>query len=132
IFITTLPVRVDVDDRAELLPWLRALQAAQAEARRFEHVPLTRLHACSGVPSGVNLFDSIVVFENYPIDDAAGRGVGLRDLWAVETTNYPISLMVSPGSRLAFDLEYDPTLFDAETVRRLAGHLLALLEQIAA
>jgi non-ribosomal peptide synthetase component F len=66
IFINTLPVRVDLPEDAALADWLRAVQAAQAEARAFEHVPLTRLHSWSAMAPGVNLFDSLVVFENYP------------------------------------------------------------------
>src|SRR5262249_41966676 len=106
IFINTLPVRVDVDGTARLVPWLRELQGAQVDARRFEHVSLARLHAWSGVPGGVNLFDSIVVFENYPINDeaAAARGLRLRELRAIETTNYPLSVIVCPGRRLAMEL----------------------------
>src|SRR5439155_1095969 len=54
IFINTLPVRVDVDDAASVVQWLRELQAAQVEARGYEHVALTRLHGYSAVPGGVN------------------------------------------------------------------------------
>jgi amino acid adenylation domain-containing protein/non-ribosomal peptide synthase protein (TIGR01720 family) len=134
IFINTLPVRADVDGGVPVAQWLRRLQAAQAESRRFEHVPLTRLQAVSGVPGGTNLFDSIVVFENYPIDDeaAAAYGLRLRDLRAVETTNYPLSATVYPRRRLSVLFGYEPALFDAATIRRLAEHLLVILRELAA
>jgi amino acid adenylation domain-containing protein len=86
------------------------------------------------VPDGVNLFDSIVVFENYPITDqtAAAHGVRVRDLNAVEKTNYPLSVVASPGPRLRLDVGYDPELFDAATVERITGHLRSTLDGIAA
>src|SRR5262249_2147170 len=68
IFIGTLPVRVSVDDGARVGEWLQALQTAQTEARRHEQVALARLATWSDVPGGIGLFDTIVVFENYPID----------------------------------------------------------------
>jgi len=129
IFINTLPVTVAVDEHTSAAEWLRSLQAAQAESRRFEHVPLTRMQAWSGVGGGRNLFDSIVVFENYPISE---DGLGLRDLQALETTNYPISLVAVPGKRLSLGLGYDPELFDLDTVERLGTHLAQILETIAA
>ncbi|MEV6827024.1 non-ribosomal peptide synthase/polyketide synthase [Amycolatopsis sp. NPDC051102] len=133
IFINTLPVRVTADPAAPVAGWLRDLQAAQAESRRFEHVPLTAVQAWSGVGGGRNLFDSLVVFENYPVtaDDVAGHGVRLRDLQAMETTNYPLSVVAAPGPRLSLGLGYDPALFDEATVERLAGQLEHLLDAIA-
>ncbi|WP_410573852.1 non-ribosomal peptide synthase/polyketide synthase [Amycolatopsis sp. cmx-4-61] len=133
IFINTLPVRVTADPAAPVAGWLRGLQTAQAESRRFEHVPLTAVQAWSGVEGGRNLFDSLVVFENYPVtaDDVAAHGVRLRELQAMETTNYPLTVVAAPGPRLSLGLGYDPALFDESTVERLARQLEHLLEAIA-
>ncbi|MFI9009949.1 non-ribosomal peptide synthase/polyketide synthase [Actinosynnema sp. NPDC053489] len=134
MFINTLPVRVEVDDDEPVVAWLRRLQAAQAESRRFQHVSLAELQGWSDVPGGVDLFASILVFENYPVDDeaAAGHGLALRDLHAVETTNYPLSIGIRPGEEMVVELGYDPALFDAATVERIAGHLTRALEGMTA
>jgi amino acid adenylation domain-containing protein/non-ribosomal peptide synthase protein (TIGR01720 family) len=134
IFINTLPVRIIVPRAEPVVDWLRQVQAAQAESRRFEHIPLTRLQACSGVDGGVNLFDSIVVFENYPVsrDDVAEHGVELRDLEALEMTNYALSVVVAPGTRMSLSLGYDPALFDPATVARLTDQLAHVLDSLTA
>ena len=134
IFINTLPVRVTVDGGADVAGWLRDLQSAQAEARRYDFASLAQLQACSELPGWVHLFDSLVVFENYPINAAAAaeHGLRLRDLHAVESTNYPLTVVVSPGERLTVDVGYDPDLFDAATIERIAGHLTGLLDAAAA
>ncbi|WP_153815523.1 non-ribosomal peptide synthase/polyketide synthase [Streptomyces sp. SUK 48] len=129
LFITTLPTRAAVPDHGNLLDWLRALQHDQSEDRRFDHVPLTRLRALTELPERVALFDSIVVFENYPVDDdlAAAHGLRLSGLEGIETTNYPLSLTAYPGPELTLRLGYDPDLFDAGTAERLAEYLTVLL-----
>ncbi|WP_327071270.1 non-ribosomal peptide synthase/polyketide synthase [Kitasatospora sp. NBC_01302] len=129
LFITTLPTRVAVPGEGTLLDWLRTLQREQSEDRRFDFVPLTRIRGFTELPERVALFDSIVVFENYPVDGdlAAAHGLALSELDGIETTNYPLSLVAYPGPELALRLCYDPELFDAATVRRLAGHLTVLL-----
>jgi amino acid adenylation domain-containing protein/non-ribosomal peptide synthase protein (TIGR01720 family) len=134
IFINTLPVRVAVEGTAGLVEWLRELQSAQAEARRFDFAPLAQLQTWSDLPGGVNLFESILVFENYPINDqaAAVHGLGLRELQARETTNYPLTVVVSPGQRLSIEVGYDPALFEESSITRLAGHLTAALGAIVA
>ncbi|MDQ4031719.1 MAG: amino acid adenylation domain-containing protein, partial [Actinomycetota bacterium] len=133
IFINTLPTRVDVHSGQDLVSWLRELQVAQTESRRFDFVSLAQLQTWSDLPGGANLFDSIVVFENYPINDevAAENGLQIRELHAVEATNYPLSVIVSTGQRLSFLLGYEPELFDTGTVERVAGHLEMLLDGIA-
>src|SRR3989440_576575 len=134
IFIHTVPVRADVDGDRPVVGWLGELQAAQAESRRFDFVSLAQMQTWSDLPGGVNLFDSIVVFENYLINDdvAVEHGLQVREAGAVETTNYPLSLVALPGRRLSVALGYDPDLFDATTIERMAGHLEVLLAGIAA
>ncbi|MBM7171736.1 non-ribosomal peptide synthase/polyketide synthase [Streptomyces sp. G44] len=129
LFITTLPTRVTVPGHGTLLDWLRALQADQSEDRRFDHLPLTRMKTFTELPERVGLFDSIVVFENYPVDDdlAAAHGLRLSGLEGVETTNYPLSLTAYPGTELNLRLGYDPELFDAGTAARMAEYLTVLL-----
>ncbi|HET9254780.1 MAG TPA: amino acid adenylation domain-containing protein, partial [Pseudonocardiaceae bacterium] len=153
IFINTVPVRVDVNPSAALADWLPDLQARQAESRQFDHVPLVQLQAWSALPGARGLFDSIMVFENYPINHelAAAHGLSLREIHAVETTNYPLTIVVTnrvpgtdrgnpgettaicpqnAGQRLCVELGYDPGLFDAVTVERLAGQLIRLVRVI--
>jgi amino acid adenylation domain-containing protein/non-ribosomal peptide synthase protein (TIGR01720 family) len=132
IFINTVPVRISVPSCASVVEWLQAVQATQVQSRRFEHLPLTQLQAWSDVPGGKNLFDSIVVFENYPVDDeAAAHGLRLRDLQAVETTNYALTVTAYPGRQLSLVLGYEPAAFDVATVERMAAHLQTALEGIS-
>ncbi|MDQ2881212.1 MAG: amino acid adenylation domain-containing protein [Actinomycetota bacterium] len=130
MFINTVPTRVHFDNGKDALSWLRELQVEQAEARRCDVFPLTQLHAWSELPAEVGLFDSIVVFENYPIDGeaAATHGLRLRELRAIETTNYPLAVVVVPGERMSVGLGYDPALFELPTIERLADHLMHVLE----
>ncbi|MEV5427837.1 non-ribosomal peptide synthase/polyketide synthase [Streptomyces sp. NPDC052701] len=133
MFINTVPTRVRVDRRRTTAAWLRDLQQAQAESRRFAAVSLAELTALSDVPSGTPLFHSMVAFENYPFDEArtAGSGVRLADVTSRDATNYPLVLRAYQGERLGFDLAYDPGLFDGATVRALADRLRLLLTEIA-
>ena len=134
LFITTLPTRVEVPAGGTLLDWLRRLQQDQSEDRRFDYVPLTRMRTFTGLPERVALFDSIVVFENYPVDDdlAAAHGLRLSGLEGIETTNYPLSLVAYPGRELSLRLCYDPQLIEAGTARRLAEYLTVLLSGMPA
>ncbi|MDQ4031964.1 MAG: amino acid adenylation domain-containing protein, partial [Actinomycetota bacterium] len=133
MFINTVPTRVTVADEQDVVSWLRELQAEQSESRQFDFVSLARIQAWSDLPAAVNLFDSVVVFENYPITDTSADDAGLRvaDVQALDTTNFPLTLIASLEDRLGFNLAYDPKLFDTATVERIAERLLRLMAGIA-
>ncbi|MEU8682738.1 amino acid adenylation domain-containing protein [Streptomyces sp. NPDC048611] len=134
LFINSLPVRCRVDGGAAPADWLRGLQSAQADARGFEQVPLSDLRGWSELPAGEALFESLVVFENYPINDTAATAHGLRvrDLHALEATNYPLTVVISPDTCLSVELGYDPRYFEESTARSLAAQLVHTLGALAA
>ncbi|MEU9851577.1 amino acid adenylation domain-containing protein, partial [Streptomyces sp. NPDC047985] len=134
-FLNTLPVRTDVGGSGSVVDWLRGLQAEQVESHRFEHLSLHGIRECATeLPQGNELFDSIVVFENYPGNEEAAAAHGLRvtDVTAVDTTSYPLDLTAyADADRLALHLSYDPALFDHDRVTRLSAQLRALLRAMA-
>ncbi|MDX3187039.1 non-ribosomal peptide synthase/polyketide synthase [Streptomyces sp. MN03-5084-2B] len=133
MFINTVPTRTHVDGGEPVLSWLRRLQDEQNQARRYDFLALGRLRALSDVPSGGNLFDSMVAFENYPFDEnaAAQAGVTLREVTALDATTFPVTLRAYVDRRLGFELGTDPALFDEETAAALAARLETLLLGIA-
>jgi non-ribosomal peptide synthetase component F len=84
LFINTVPVRVRVNQAENVLSWLQRLQADQIESRRFDFVSLAQAQALSAVPGGTSLFDSIVVFENYPYSTGSVSGRPMR--WTATTS----------------------------------------------
>jgi amino acid adenylation domain-containing protein/non-ribosomal peptide synthase protein (TIGR01720 family) len=137
LFINTLPVRLRWDDGAHLLAWLGQVQEHLSELRQYEHAPLLDIQGWSEVPRGRGLFDSILVFENYPLDAALtgerkdGSSLRLTEARAVEQTNYPLTAVAVPGREIALRFEVDPARFDAATLERMLGHFRNLLTALA-
>ncbi len=126
-FINTLPFRVRLDPDAPVLAWLEALQADQTELRRFEHSPLVEVQAAAEVARDRELFESILVFESFTADAAfemSHRGVFQR-------TNYPLTLVASPGERLVLRAGFELARLEPADVDRLLGHLGTALAELA-
>jgi amino acid adenylation domain-containing protein len=155
LFLATLPLRLEVSPAAELPAFVRGVQEKLAAVQAFEFSPLVDVQTWSEVPRGLPLFESLVIFQNYPVETAAGgpggprgpgnagdpgnhRGDALRigDSRVVEHTNYPLNLSAHPGPELGLGLSYDSGRFDAatmeEVLRQLRGLLLQAVEQPAA
>ncbi|MFE6618161.1 amino acid adenylation domain-containing protein [Streptomyces sp. NPDC057740] len=130
LFVNTLPVRVRIDPDEPLSMLLARVQHEQRSLDAHQHAALAELTRASGFDA---LFDTIVAFENYPMDDGIEAG-GLRLAHAdlVERTHYPVSLSVFPGERLRLRFSYLAGAFDASAVARVADHLADLLGSAAA
>ncbi len=134
LFINTLPVRVQIDPRKNVLAWLKEIQVRQAETRQYEYTPLVDIHSWSDVPNSQPLFDSILVFENYPVGEQLEQreaGLELTDVRSFERTNFPITLVGEPGRQLALDIAYETDKFDPRTIQRMLRHLRNILVSIA-
>ncbi|WPB73718.1 amino acid adenylation domain-containing protein [Archangium violaceum] len=131
LLINSLPVRVRLPPGAEIVPWLKELQAWLVELRQQEHSALIQIQGWSEVPRGLPLFESLLVFENYPVDDSVrerASGHDVRDVRMMERKTFPLNLIVVPGHELLLKLTVDSSRVDADTARRLLTHARAALE----
>ncbi|HEY2736791.1 MAG TPA: amino acid adenylation domain-containing protein, partial [Thermoanaerobaculia bacterium] len=138
LLINTLPLRVAVQENVSLLSWLRALQESASELLQHEHESLAAVQGWSEVPRGLPLFDSIVVFQNLPIEKLLSQDV-VRSLplrlairRGAEPMNYPLALIAFEGERLALRLSFERERVEPVAVERTLGHLRSLLEGMAA
>ncbi len=136
VFINTLPVRVDADPTQALGPWLAALQDREADVRLHEHAPLASVQSWSAVERGRTLFESLLVFENYPVDESLRSErqgpLEVVDVRFVETTNVALTLLTAPGDRLPLRLKFDPQRLAPGNAELLLGRLASLLAEMAA
>ncbi|MBD6618564.1 amino acid adenylation domain-containing protein [Komarekiella sp. 'clone 1'] len=130
LLINTLPIRVQVSPEEFLLPWLGKIKEQLVEARQYEYSPLVKVQGWSEVPKDLSLFESIVVFENYPLDTSLleqNLNLEIKNFHAFERTNYPITLTVIPGEELLLKITCSDR-FDIDTITRILRHLQTLLE----
>lgn len=136
LFINTLPLRVHVVPEADLGNWLRELQAINLELRRYEYSPLMRVQGWSGIKRGVPLFDSLLVFQNYVIDDALEEHSQEHGIQVLDNeegwTDFPLTITVVPDQTLSLIFSYDRQRIDDRTVEYMAEHWGLLLDGMVA
>ncbi|NJL23448.1 MAG: AMP-binding protein, partial [Leptolyngbyaceae cyanobacterium SM1_3_5] len=133
LFINTLPVRMQIAPQSPLISWLQQLQTAQSEAMQYEFTPLWEIQ--DGLNrSGTPLFDSILVFENYPIAPAllqSDRDLQITAVQVTEWTSFPLTVLVSGADQLTIKAKFDRHRLPSDTIDRLLQHFEILLEAIA-
>ncbi|WP_218575082.1 non-ribosomal peptide synthetase [Reyranella sp. CPCC 100927] len=133
LFINSLPLWLDVPGEARVGAWLRGLQAHNVELRQYEHVGLGDVQRWAG-RSGEALFDTLLVFENYPVERELGAvPTDLRVVTteAVERTHYPLTLSVMPDATMRLRWAWDGERLDRATVERLSQHYIRMLGALA-
>ncbi|HKG78213.1 MAG TPA: amino acid adenylation domain-containing protein, partial [Pyrinomonadaceae bacterium] len=135
LFINTLPVRIAIAPQQSVVPWLQQLQRSNVELRDYEYSQLVDVQRKSDVPGGTHLFNSIIVFESYPVDSAINEldtGLKIRGFKFVEQTNYPLTFIVTPQRRMTMKIAFAPREFHPETIRRMLSQLETILEAMIA
>ncbi|GAA1085249.1 non-ribosomal peptide synthetase [Nocardiopsis metallicus] len=132
LFINTVPVRVRTAPGTPLAELLTDLQRRQAALSEHHHTGLTRAQELSGYAP---LFDTLLVFENFParaaLADHDHAGVRLTDVQVEDATHYPVSLNVFPGQSLGLRLYHRPDAVGADQAEALLDRLRAVINQIA-
>ncbi|WP_341865671.1 amino acid adenylation domain-containing protein [Amycolatopsis regifaucium] len=118
LFINTVPVRIAVDPAEKLSTLLDRVQDEQASLLAHQHLGLADIQRGAGLGE---LFDTLMVFESYPGAEADETGAGLRgeNVRHEDSTHYPLTWAVEPGTRLKLTAEYRADLFDAGMPERL-------------
>ncbi|WP_316432629.1 amino acid adenylation domain-containing protein [Leptolyngbya sp. NK1-12] len=131
LFINTLPMRIKLAPQQPILPWLRQIQLQQLDLRQYEYSSLIDIHRWSDIPRSLPLFESLLIFENYPINpDLKSAIASLKSIQTSEQTNYPLSLYVVNDAAITLRILYDSERFSAESITRMLNHLEILLDQL--
>ncbi|MEU9167206.1 amino acid adenylation domain-containing protein [Streptomyces sp. NPDC048420] len=134
LFINTLPTRFRWTPGTPMGQLLRRLQDEQARLLDHQHLGLAEIQRLAGHAGGGELFDTLVVFENYPAEtdlrDGTGRVRITGDAFH-DAVHYPLALVVKPGRRLDLRLKHHADRLDGDFVRALGERLTRVLEAIA-
>ncbi|MFJ5779587.1 amino acid adenylation domain-containing protein [Streptomyces sp. NPDC093094] len=132
LFINTLPTRVFCRPGDSVSQVVTDLQDRQTSLLDHHHYGLADIQRGVGLPS---LFDTIVVFENYPIDREgiveanASAGFTIDAIRPFAGSHYPLTLNASdPYLRLSLD--YQTTLYGRDDAEAIAARLVRVLEQV--
>ncbi len=130
LLINTLPLRVNLSQTHSVKDYLSKIQNDLLQISQYQYVSLADLHSWSDIQGGMSLFDSILVFENYPNTGDKNYCFKLANTQIIDPTHYPLSCIILPGDQFAIRLAYDKNVITAEAIQRLHGHLHALLTEL--
>ncbi|WP_330299314.1 amino acid adenylation domain-containing protein [Streptomyces sp. NBC_00503] len=133
LFINTLPVRVSCAPGETFAQLLGGLQDRQGALLDHHHYGLTEIQQAAGT-SG--LFDTLVVFESYPVDHVGlseandTAGVAITGITPFSGTHYPVTVMADADPNLLLSLQYQPHALDRAEVETIAARFERVLRAL--
>ncbi|MFF0487351.1 amino acid adenylation domain-containing protein [Streptomyces sp. NPDC004435] len=132
MFLNTVPARIAFAPDEPLLDLLRRTQTERAAVMPYEYVGLGTLQQETGHR---RLFDTLFVLRSADGEDRAAelrRRHGITGVSNVDGTHFPLTLIVTPETRLRVTLAARPDLFDAEASAGVLSRFTTVLERLAA
>ncbi len=132
LLINTVPVRGRITPATTTTDLLDQLHSAHNHTLEHQHLALPEIFRATGHGQ---LFDTLFVYENYPIDTAALAGdheLAITEFTIHQSTHYPLAVVVGPGDELGLRVEYDTDVFDAASIEALIGRLQKVLVAMTA
>lgn len=135
MFINTLPVRISIPKQRPLWSWLSDLQKHKQEQQAHEYCSAGQVHQWSGMPTMSALYESILVFENYPVSEQENSqptlSLGDSDAFGAQT-HYPLTLLVT-ATPMGLDLQmvYNQAYFASEDVGQMLKDLMRIFQTMS-
>ncbi|WP_158889709.1 non-ribosomal peptide synthetase [Amycolatopsis anabasis] len=134
LFINTIPVRIRLDLGETPGQLLRRVHAEQARLLDHQHTGLARIQRWAGTGE---LFDTLLVFESYPVDQdgldraEAAAGLVVESVTGADATHYPLTVVAVPGERLTLGADFRPDAVDRASARAALERLSGVLAEFA-
>ena len=127
LYINTLPLIIVHRDNQTILEALQVVQDKINNLNEYSNVSLAKLQH-----SGTRLFDSLFVYENYPIPkENKDSIIKLSFNKAIEELDYPLGLVAyEANDEITVRLKYAGELFSEDTITELLHTLTRLVSSI--
>ena len=123
MYINSLPLHSTLSKESGIAKWLQNIQKAQVSSRQYQYTPLQDIQKWTGVTG--DLFDSLLVFENYPISEVLGHKewkLKVEDIRVVEQTNYPLNILANSAREININFSYNSGILKREYVEEIKVH----------
>jgi len=136
LFVNTLPLRLRCESSMALGAWLQYVQKELIGINQYDQTPLSAIHKLSDVKPGVELFESLIAFQDFPSTDNA-EDISSKIPWQYsdtiihENSPLPLTLEVFDAESISFLAMYSDLRLDRKSVEQIVRHLCNTLRSFA-
>ncbi|MFP7658509.1 condensation domain-containing protein, partial [Chryseobacterium proteolyticum] len=141
LFINTIPVRVRYETADTVRTFLKRLHLETLDTSAHHYINLSEVQSQSSL--GMDLINSLMIFENYLVQDAIEDEIDvlygqreekiiIEEINVFEQTNYDFNVTIIPSvQELKVEFKYNSNIFDSELIQNLLSHFLNIIKQFS-
>ncbi len=133
LFINTLPLRVQSNPGEKIEDLLYKIDHSLQQREEHEAASLVNIKEFSELNNNEELFDSIVVIENYPLGNRLIQEKGKLSIDSysmVEMTHYDLTIGITIIEEIEISFIYNEGVFDSGSIKNMSRHFLSITEDI--
>ncbi|RAV13557.1 non-ribosomal peptide synthetase [Mycolicibacterium sp. GF69] len=132
LLINTIPLRARITAETTVADLLGQLQRTHNDSLEHQHLALRDIHRITGHE---RLFDTVFVYENYPIETGVSlspNGLSITDVTNRDYYHYPLAVQAVPGRELDLRVQFRTDVFDSASIETLIERLQWVLKAMTA
>lgn len=129
LFMNTIPIRIIVDTNEPVKDFLGRLFEDSRQTDNFSYASLADIRKWSQLAPGEPLFETAVVYENYPFGHFTESlpGLTISNFKLIEKPNIPLAVIVIPGHEFRIKFLYNASYIHRRLVESLSTSLRTAL-----
>ncbi|GAA0894231.1 hypothetical protein GCM10009122_39110 [Fulvivirga kasyanovii] len=130
LFINTLPLYFETKPNETIIDYLHRLSQHIHARSEHELFPLSEVQKFANIDSQEELFDSIVVVENYPLKSFLteyNEIINVDSVASISTNHYDLTIEVSFLNEIRVDFVYNRNVFTNGSVEVISNHFEQVL-----
>lgn len=134
LFINTIPLRIKAKGHEIIEDYIIRVNSEVKERNEYASASLVQIKNCRELKKQEKLFQSIFVFENYPLDAILHKKnsiLSIDDYSNYEKINYDFTIIAKLNQdSMNFSFLYNSDLIDNFGIREIERHYLCILQEL--
>ncbi|MCK4257906.1 MAG: amino acid adenylation domain-containing protein [Halanaerobiales bacterium] len=133
LFINTIPLRVTSNPQEQVKDLLSMVNRVLQTRGSYESTPLVDIKKYSGIKADEILFNSIMVIENYKLDQSLSTKENILSIESYkifEQTNFDLTVSITTFENLEVSLSYKKRVFPEQIIEQITNHFKNLISNI--
>lgn len=128
--INTIPLRLRLDSNISFIQFFKNTQINFHKINEWADLPLSEIQSTSSLENNSDLFNTLLVVENYPSNKISGLNIDFGAIEITDPTHYPLVITAFLQQKLILRFGYDVNRVESTHLKSITKHFQYILDNL--